>query len=68
MQRNFNIHPALLPKFGGKGMFGMNVHTAVITVMEDDTPEVLAERVLYREHEFLVDVISNIVDGKIQLG
>ena len=49
-------------------MFGMNVHTAVITVMEDDTPEVLAERVLYREHEFLVDVISNIVDGKIQLG
>lgn len=24
-----NIHPALLPKFGGKGMFGMNVHSAV---------------------------------------
>ncbi len=24
-----NIHPALLPKFGGKGMFGMNVHQAV---------------------------------------
>lgn len=28
--RIFNIHPALLPKFGGKGMFGMNVHNAVI--------------------------------------
>lgn len=24
-----NIHPALLPKFGGKGMYGMNVHRAV---------------------------------------
>jgi phosphoribosylglycinamide formyltransferase-1 len=24
-----NIHPALLPKFGGKGMYGMNVHLAV---------------------------------------
>lgn len=25
-----NIHPALLPKFGGKGMYGMNVHKEVI--------------------------------------
>lgn len=25
-----NIHPALLPKFGGEGMWGMNVHAAVI--------------------------------------
>jgi phosphoribosylglycinamide formyltransferase-1 len=25
-----NIHPALLPKYGGKGMFGMNVHKAVV--------------------------------------
>ena len=24
-----NIHPALLPKFGGKGMYGMHVHRAV---------------------------------------
>lgn len=24
-----NIHPALLPKYGGKGMYGMNVHEAV---------------------------------------
>ncbi len=24
-----NIHPALLPSFGGKGMYGMNVHRAV---------------------------------------
>ena len=25
-----NIHPALLPKYGGKGMYGMNVHQAVV--------------------------------------
>lgn len=29
-----NIHPALLPKFGGKGMYGLNVHKAVITAGE----------------------------------
>lgn len=28
--RIVNIHPALLPAFGGKGMYGMNVHKAVI--------------------------------------
>lgn len=27
--RILNIHPALLPKYGGKGMYGMNVHQAV---------------------------------------
>ena len=29
-----NIHPALLPKFGGKGMYGMKVHEAVIAAKE----------------------------------
>jgi len=29
-----NIHPALLPKYGGKGMFGLHVHTAVIENQE----------------------------------
>ena len=95
--RIFNIHPALLPKFGGKGMYGINVHNAVIEagetetgvtihrvnaeydsgeivaqtkvpVMENDTPETLAARVLEREHEFLVEVISDIVNGEIVLG
>ena len=95
--RIFNIHPALLPKFGGKGMYGMNVHTAVIEaketetgvtihrvspeydsgeivaqttvpVFENDTPEQLAARVLEKEHEFLVEVIADIVNGKITLG
>lgn len=95
--RIFNIHPALLPKFGGKGMYGMNVHNAVIQAREtetgvtihrvnaeydsgeivaqtkvkvqvDDTAEILAARVLKREHEFLVEVISDIIKGKIALG
>ena len=95
--RVFNIHPALLPKYGGKGMYGMNVHNAVISakeketgvtihrvnaeydsgeivaqtvvkVNEDDTPQTLAARVLEREHEFLVEVISDIIAGKIALG
>ena len=29
-----NIHPALLPNYGGKGMFGDNVHNAVIAAKE----------------------------------
>ena len=95
--RIFNIHPALLPKFGGKGMFGMNVHNAVIAageketgvtihrvsaeydsgeivaqtsvpVEESDTAEILAARVLEREHTFLVEVISDICENKIKLG
>ena len=32
-----NIHPSLLPKFGGKGMFGMNVHTAVFEAEEKES-------------------------------
>lgn len=95
--RVFNIHPALLPKFGGRGMYGMNVHRAVIeagetetgvtihrvspeydsgeivaqtrvAVFADDTAETLAKRVLEREHEFLVEVISDIAEGKIAIG
>ena len=32
-----NIHPALLPKFGGKGMYGMHVHRAVIEAREAES-------------------------------
>ncbi|MBT3382093.1 MAG: phosphoribosylglycinamide formyltransferase [Prolixibacteraceae bacterium] len=28
--KTINIHPALLPKYGGKGMFGMRVHNSVV--------------------------------------
>ena len=95
--RIFNIHPSLLPKFGGKGMYGIHVHAAVleagetetgvtvhrvsteydngeivaqtrVAVFADDSPERLAERVLEREHVFLIEVISDIIAGKITLG
>ena len=32
-----NLHPSLLPKFGGKGMYGMNVHNAVIESFEEES-------------------------------
>lgn len=32
-----NIHPALLPKYGGKGMYGMNVHRAILENKESET-------------------------------
>ncbi len=58
-RRIINIHPALLPKFGGKGMFGLNVHKAVIAAGEKksgatvhyvdggtDTGEIIMQRAL----------------------
>jgi len=88
--RIFNIHPSLLPKYGGKGMFGINVHAAVLVagdtetgitihrvtaeydegdilaqrkvpVHADDTPEILAARVLEQEHIFLVEFLAEIL-------
>jgi len=35
--RIINIHPALLPKYGGKGMYGMNVHKAVKAAGEKES-------------------------------
>ena len=32
-----NIHPALLPKYGGKGMYGMHVHNAVVANKETES-------------------------------
>jgi len=90
--RIYNIHPSLLPKYGGEGMFGINVHRAVleagetetgitihrvsgeydtgeiiaqrkVSVLDDDTPEALAARVLAQEHVFIVEVLSGIVAG-----
>ena len=77
--RIVNIHPALLPRFGGEGMYGIRIHRAVleagervtgatvhhvteeydkgpvidrqeVPVLEGDTPESLARRVLRVEH------------------
>ena len=94
--RVINTHPALLPKFGGAGMYGQRVHEAVLAagetetgvsvhlvdgeydtgpviaqctvpVLAGDTAESLAARVVEREHEFLVDTIAAIVEGRIPL-
>lgn len=35
--RIINIHPALLPKFGGPGMYGLNVHRAVLAANEAES-------------------------------
>lgn len=35
--RIINIHPALLPKYGGKGMYGHHVHEAVVAAHESET-------------------------------
>jgi phosphoribosylglycinamide formyltransferase 1 len=85
--RIINIHPALLPAFGGPGMYGRHVHAAVIAhgarisgatvhfvdevydrgaiiaqwpvpVFEEDTPDLLAARVLRVEHALLPRVVE----------
>jgi len=35
--RIINIHPALLPKYGGKGMYGMHVHNAIVENKERES-------------------------------
>lgn len=35
--KTINIHPSLLPKFGGKGMWGLNVHKSVIESRESES-------------------------------
>lgn len=35
--KTINIHPALLPKYGGKGMYGLHVHKAVVHYKEKET-------------------------------
>ncbi|MDR0863447.1 MAG: phosphoribosylglycinamide formyltransferase [Candidatus Symbiothrix sp.] len=35
--RIINIHPALLPKYGGKGMYGSHVHEAVVANKETES-------------------------------
>jgi phosphoribosylglycinamide formyltransferase-1 len=91
-----NIHPALLPGYGGPGMFGMNVHRAVIEsgdresgatvhlvnenydeggilgqvivpVMDGDTPEDLAERIIHEEHRLYVETLARISSGSLKI-
>jgi len=94
--RILNIHPALLPRFGGKDMYGKRVHEAVLAagekvtgvtihivdenydtgpiinqcqvpVLEGDTVDSLAERVLRHEHVLYAETLQKICDGRIVL-
>lgn len=89
--RIINIHPSLIPKYCGKGFYGLRVHKAVIEggekesgatvhyvdegvdtgsiilqekvpVLEGDTPETLAARVLETEHEILAKGLEKAID------
>jgi phosphoribosylglycinamide formyltransferase-1 len=94
--RIINIHPALLPSFGGPGMYGVHVHEAVIksgvkvtgvtvhmvdevydhgaivmqktvSVMDDDTPESLAERVLKVEHQTYSEALQLFAEERVEI-
>lgn len=85
-----NIHPALLPKFGGKGMYGMHVHEAVkanketetgitihyvnenydegaiifqakTAVLQEDTPEQIAEKIHQLEQRYFPRVLEDVI-------
>jgi phosphoribosylglycinamide formyltransferase 1 len=95
--RMLNIHPALLPAFGGTGMYGLRVHEAVIQagvklsgatvhfvsaeydrgaiaaqwpvpVLDTDTPQSLAARVLSVEHRLYPAAIEAVAGGTLSLG
>ncbi|MEM6765774.1 MAG: phosphoribosylglycinamide formyltransferase [Bacteroidota bacterium] len=62
--RILNIHPSLLPKFGGKGMYGMKVHENVILCKENTsgiTIHFVNEK--YDEGEIILQKELNIQEG-----
>lgn len=93
--RILNIHPSLLPDFGGKGMYGMKVHQAainskskksgcsvhlvteeidggpvlaqaIVSIEPDDTPEILAAKVLKEEHKLYPKAVNKFIMEKIK--
>ncbi|HOZ49084.1 MAG TPA: phosphoribosylglycinamide formyltransferase [Candidatus Hydrogenedentes bacterium] len=94
--RIMNVHPALIPAFCGKGMYGHHVHEAVleygakvsgatvhfvdpeydhgpvilqeaVPVLEDDTPDTLADRVQAKERELYPRAIQLYAEGRLRL-
>ena len=92
--RILNVHPALIPAFCGKGMYGHHVHEAVLAygakvsgatvhfvdneydhgpivlqkatpVLENDTPDTLAERVQATEREIYPQAIQWFSEGRL---
>jgi phosphoribosylglycinamide formyltransferase 1 len=60
-----NIHPSLLPKYGGKGMYGMHVHKAVLENKETETGITIHYvNEHYDEGAFVFQKIVNIKDCK----
>lgn len=58
-----NIHPALLPNYGGKGMYGMHVHQAVLENKEKETGITIHYvNEHYDEGEFIFQKSVNIQD------
>ena len=58
-----NIHPALLPKFGGKGMYGKRVHQAILDNKEKETGITIHYvNEHYDEGEFILQKTVNIED------
>ncbi len=91
-RRIINIHPALLPKYGGKGMYGVYVHQSVLSagevesgitihyvdehydngdvifqtacpVLEEDSPETLAQRIHQLEHLHYPRVVAEVLQA-----
>lgn len=90
--RIINIHPSLLPAFGGGlhaqadaleygvKISGCTVHfvteevdagtiilQAAVSVMEDDTADTLAARILEQEHQILPQAIQLIAEGRVRV-
>jgi formyltetrahydrofolate-dependent phosphoribosylglycinamide formyltransferase len=94
--RVVNVHPALIPAFCGKGLYGHHVHEAVLAygakvtgctvhfananydegpiilqapvpVLEDDTPDTLAERVQALERKLYPQAIQLIAEGRVRV-
>jgi len=94
--RIMNVHPALIPSFCGKGMYGHHVHEAVIQagvkitgctvhfvdehydhgpiilqealpVLDNDTPETLAERVQAKERELYPKAIQLFAENRLKV-
>lgn len=88
-----NIHPALLPRYGGKGMYGMKVHQKIIEnkekesgisvhyvnekydegeiilqarteVLEEDTPDSLANKIHQLEYKHFPEVIQQLLEKR----
>ncbi len=59
--RIINIHPSLLPKYGGKGMYGIKVHEAVAAAHESETGITIHEvDALYDEGKILFQMQCNV--------